>query len=255
MRRASYRTPYGGPLSPILSNNVLDELDWELERRGLRFARYADDRNIFVCSRRAGERVMGSICKFLETRMRLKVNAEKSAVRTPGEGHFLGFCFRCARGRDDAVVVSLSRKAAKRLGETIRTMTPGNWGRSLQACMDELSRHLNGWMAHYRLCTPEGAEEFKRFDAHIRRRLRAIIVRQKKRPRFLYRHLLRRGASRKAASSAAYCGRGAWNRSNRPGMTRAYPPSWFKGRLASLTRRWKELNTPKQASSQLSLAL
>lgn len=107
-------------------------------------------------------------------------------------------------------------------------------------------------MAHFRLCTPEAAKDFKRFDAHIRRRLRAIIVRQKKRPRFLFRHLLRSGVSRKAAAGAAYCGRGAWNRSNRPGMTRAYPPSWFDGRLVSLKARWTELNSPR-ASDQLTL--
>jgi len=245
-------TPQGGPLSPILSNIVLDELDQELARRGLRFARYADDCNIFVGSRRAGERVMASISTFLEQRMRLRVNAEKSAVRTLGEGHFLGFCFRRSSETDDNIEVGLSKKAAKRLGETIRTMTPGNWGRSLASCMESLSRYLNGWMAHFRLCTPEAAEDFKRFDAHIRRRLRAIIVRQKKRPRFLYRHLLRRGMSRMAAAGAAYCGRGAWNRSNRPGMTRAYPPSWFKGRLVSLQDRWKELNSP-QVSDQMTL--
>ena len=247
-------TPQGGPLSPLLSNIVLDELDRELARRGLRFARYADDCNIFVGSRRAGERVMASISTFLEKRMRLRVNAEKSAVRTLGEGHFLGFCFRRPSETDDNIEVGLSKKAAKRLAETIRTMTPGNWGRSLASCMESLSRYLNGWMAYFRLCTPEAAEDFKRFDAHIRRRLRAIIVRQKKRPRFLYRHLLRCGMSRKAAAGAAYCGRGAWNRSNRPGMTRAYPPSWFKGRLVSLQARWKELNSP-QVSSQLTLAL
>ena len=120
--------------------------------------------------------------------------------------------------------------------------------------MDGMSRYLTGWMAHYRLLSPDAVKGLGVLDAHIRRRIRAIIVRQKKRPRFLLRHLLVLGVSRSAAASAAYCGRGAWNRSNRPALTRAYPPSWFTRRLVSLKVRWEELNTP-QASAQLSLAL
>jgi len=109
-------------------------------------------------------------------------------------------------------------------------------------------------MAYYRLCSPDAVKGLGVLDAHIRRRIRAIIVRQKKRSRFLLRHLLSLGVGRSAAASAAYCGRGAWNRSNRPALTRAYPPSWFAGRLVSLKTRWEELNTP-QASDQLLLAL
>ena len=105
-----------------------------------------------------------------------------------------------------------------------------------------------------RLCSPDAVKGLGVLDAHIRRRIRAIIVRQKKRARFLLRHLLALGVSRSAAASAAYCGRGAWNRSNRPALTRAYPPSWFTRRLVSLKTRWEELNT-SQASDQLSLAL
>ena len=133
-------------------------------------------------------------------------------------------------------------------------MTPSDWGRSITACMDALSRYLTGWMAHYRLCSGDAIKGLGVVDAHIRRRIRAIIVRQKKRPRFLLRHLLVLGVGRSAAAGAAYCGRGAWNRSNRPALTRAYPPSWIIGRLVSLKTRWEELNTP-QASRQLSLAL
>ena len=125
---------------------------------------------------------------------------------------------------------------------TIREMTPSNWGRSISACMEGLSRYLNGWMAHYRLVTPDAVQRLGVIDAHVRRRIRAIIVRQKKRQRFLFRHLLAKGVSRSAAAGAAYCGRGAWNRSNRPALTRAYPPSWFEDRLISLKTRWEELN-------------
>ena len=244
-------TPQGGPLSPLLSNIVLDELDHELARRGHRFVRYADDCNIFVGSARAGTRVMASITAFLETRMRLQVNAEKSAVRHPSKVHFLGFRFLLRQ--DGQIGVLLSAKTGRRLAATIREKTPPSWGRSISSCMDGLSRYLNGWMAHYRLCTLDAVTAMGVFDAHIRRRIRAIIVRQKKRQRFLFRHLLAKGASRKAAAGAAYCGRGAWHRSNRPGLTRAYPPSWFAGRLTSLKTRWSELNPP-QASDQLLLA-
>jgi RNA-directed DNA polymerase len=245
-------TPQGGPLSPLLSNIVLDELDRELARRGHRFVRYADDCNVFVGSVRAGVRVMASITKFLERRMRLQVNAEKSAVRHPSKVHFLGFRFLLRQ--DGEIGVLLSAKTERRLAATIRQMTPSNWGRSITACMDGLSRYLTGWMAHYRLCSADVTKGLGVIDAHIRRRIRAIIVRQKKRPRFLLRHLLALGVARSAAASAAYCGRRAWHRSNRPALTRAYPPSWFIGRLVSLKTRWEELNVP-QASHQLSLAL
>jgi group II intron reverse transcriptase/maturase len=245
-------TPQGGPLSPLLSNIVLDELDQELTRRKLRFVRYADDCNVFVGSARAGRRVMASITRFLETRMRLEVNAEKSAVRHPSKVHFLGFCFLLRQ--DGQIGVRLSEKTDQRLMTTIREMTPANWGRSISSCMDDLGRYLTGWIGHYRLVTPDAVKRLGVIDAHIRRRLRAIIVRQRKRQRFLFRHLLAKGVSRKAAAGAAYCGLGAWNRSNRPGLTRAYPPSWFEARLGSLTARWTALNPP-QASAQLTLAL
>lgn len=247
-------TPQGGPLSPLLSNIVLDELDDELARRGLRFVRYADDCNIFVRSERAGARVMASVRRFLETRMRLQVNETKSGVRPPEEVAFLGFRFGCAEKEGgDSVAVFPSGKAERRLKATLREMTPSNWGQSLSACMTRVSRYLNGWIAHFRLCTPEAAEGLRVIDAHVRRRLRAILVRQKKRSRFLYRHLVSKGVSRKAAASCAYCGKRAWAKSNRPAMTRAYPPAWFVGRLTSLRQRWNELN-PTPASAQLELA-
>lgn len=248
-------TPQGGPLSPLLSNIVLDEMDRELARRGLRFVRYADDSNIFVRSERAGQRVMASIRAFLEVRMRLQVNEEKSGVRQPHDVHFLGFSFRCSKeDHGDTVAVFLSRKAERRLRETVRAMTPPNWGRSINACMAEISRYLTGWMSHFRLCTAEATTGLGVIDAHIRRRVRAIIVRQKKRPRFLLRHLIGKAVSQKAAANCAYCGKGAWVKSNRPGMVRAYPPAWFVERMVSLKARWLDLNPPS-ASAQLLLAL
>jgi RNA-directed DNA polymerase len=246
-------TPQGGPLSPFLSNIVLDELDQELARRGLRFVRYADDANIFVRSNRAGQRVMQSVRRFLEKRMRLQVNEAKSGVRRPEEVHFLGFRFRCRKEEHgDDVAVFPSAKAERRLKTILRDMTPPNWGRSITACMDNLSRYLTGWMSHYRLCTPEAVRGLGVVDAHIRRRIRAIIVRQKKRQRFLFRHLKAKGVSPRAAAGCAFCRKGAWVKSNRPAMTRAYPPSWFDGRMASLKALWHTLNPP-QASAQLLL--
>jgi RNA-directed DNA polymerase len=248
-------TPQGGPLSPLLSNIVLDELDWELARRGHRFVRYADDCNIFVRSERAGQRVMTSIRDFLERRMRLKVNAEKSAVRKPWAVHFLGFRFSYRNIREGRkIIVMLSAKAERRLKATLRAMTPPNWGRSLSACMKDLSRYLSGWMAHFRLCTEEAVKGFGAIDAHIRRRLRAIIIHQKKRRRFLLRHLRAKGVTPRAAAGAAYNPKGRWFRSNHPGMTQAYPPSWFQARMTSLKARWTEFNRAK-ASEQLAFAL
>ncbi len=236
----------------MLSNIVLNELDGELARRGLRFVRYADDCNIFVRSERAGQRVMTSIRGFLGTRMRLQVNEEKSDVRKPYDVHFLGFRFQCEE--NGAVAILLSGKAEQRLKATIREMTPPNWGRSITACMANVSRYLTGWMSHYRLCTPEAARGLGVIDAHVRRRVRAIIVRQKKRQRFLYRHLRAKGVSHKAAAGCAYSGRGAWVKSNRGALTRAYPPSWFDGRMASLRALWHWLN-PARVSDQLVLDL
>lgn len=241
-------TPQGGPLSPLLSNIVLDELDWELDRRGLHFVRYADDCNIFVGSERAGTRVMAATRRFIEKRLRLVVNEEKSAVARPDRRHFLGF--RLCRKRDGRVEVHISQRTKERIDTRIRESTPATWGRSLDACFARLNSYLKGWSAYYRVCTDEGAALFPRFDAHIRRRLRQIIVHQKKRPRYLYRHLIKRGVSPGAAYKAAFCRRGKWNRSNRPGMTRAYPNKWFSGKLVSLQAQWLRFNPPKELASE-----
>jgi RNA-directed DNA polymerase len=241
-------TPQGGPLSPLLSNIVLDELDSELERRGLHFVRYADDCNIFVRSERAGQRVMASIRRFIKKRLRLEVNQEKSAVAQPDQRHFLGF--RMCRAEEGGVEVHLSRCTKERLDQKIRELTPATWGQSLTACFEGLNQYLRGWSAYYRICTEEGAQGFPRFDAHIRRRVRRIIIHQKKRSRHLFRHLLARGVNREAAAGTAYSRRGAWHRSNRPGMTRAYPNQWFVGKLVSLRSEWLRHNPPRLASGQ-----
>ena len=240
-------------LSPLLSNIVLDELDWELDRRGLHFVRYADDCNIFVASERAGKRVMAATRRFIEKKLRLVVNEEKSAVARPDRRHFLGF--RLCRKEDGKVEVNISQRTKERIDARIRELTPATWGRSLDACFARLNSYLKGWSAYYRVCTEEGAALFARFDAHIRRRIRQIIVLQKKRPRYLLRHLIKRGVSRGAAYKAAYCRRGKWNQSNRPGLTRAYPNQWFRGKLVSLRAQWVLLNPPRELASEPRQAL
>jgi group II intron reverse transcriptase/maturase len=230
-------TPQGGPLSPLLSNVVLDELDWELDRRGLRFARYADDANIYVRSQRAGERVMESTRRFIERKLRLKINEKKSSVSSPEKVHFLGFRLRV--GREGRVEVRLSERSHKRIMRRIRELTPRNWGNSLTACMGQASQYLRGWEGYFKLCTEEGAKYFKHYDAHIRRRLRALIICQKKRPRFLYRDLKARGVSKTSAAKTAYCQRGTWAKSRMSGMHRAYPNAWFADRLVCLWELWR----------------
>jgi RNA-directed DNA polymerase len=230
-------TPQGGPLSPLLSNVVLDELDWELDRRGLRFVRYADDCNIYVRSRRAGERVMNSTRRFIEGRLRLKINEEKSTVTASDKVHFLGF--RLVTFRNGSVHVYLSERSHRRLMQRIRELTPRTWGNSLARCIEGLNEYLTGWEAYFDLCTRPAASRWPHYDAHIRRRLRAIVVRQRKRPRFLYRHLVKRGVSKATAAMTAWSRKGTWAKSNMYGLNRAYRNAWFAGRLISLWGRWQ----------------
>ena len=133
----------------------------------------------------------------------------------------------------------------------IRELTPRSWGQSLTVCMGQVSAYVQGWMAHFRTCTEEGAAIFRRFDAHIRRRLRAIIIHQKgRRPRYLYRHLRACEVPEGAAARTAYSRRGLWCRSNLPGITRAYKNAWFSGRLTSLWNEWFRLNPPTPVSNE-----
>ncbi|NQY92498.1 MAG: group II intron reverse transcriptase/maturase [Deltaproteobacteria bacterium] len=240
-------TMQGGPLSPLLSNVVLDELDWELERRGLRFVRYADDVNIFVRSERAGRRVLGSIRRFVEGRLRLKINEEKSSVDRPSNLHFLGFCLKL--GKEGRVEVHMSERTEQRLNQRIRELTPRAWGGSLTTCIGRVNRYLRGWFGYFRICTETGARRFGRYDAHIRRRLRAILVRQKgKRSRFLSRHLRARGVSEGPAWTTAHGCRGAWAKSVTYAMHRAYGNAWFTERVVTLCQEWLRLHPPERVS-------
>lgn len=239
-------TPQGGPLSPLLSNIVLDELDWELERRGLRFVRYADDFSVFVKSERAGRRVMNSVRKFIERRLRLKVNEDKSSVSGPVDLTFLGF--HLSKSEDGSVAVAISQRTKTRMDVRIRELTPRNWGRSLKACFGGLNRYLRGWIGYFRLCTEDQLRPLHKFDAHIRRRIRAIIIRQKKRPRHLYRHLIACGVSPRSAAHTAYQRTGVWRRSISSGIHKAYPNAWFAAQLMVLTNGWRTLNPEERVS-------
>ena len=231
-------TPQGGPLSPLLSNIVLDELDQELAQRGLRFVRYADDCNIYVRSQRAGERVMAGIRSFIERQLRLKLNEEKSCVSTPDKVHFLGF--RLVTLRDKSVQVYLSERSHQRIMHRIRELTPRVWGNTLENCMERLNEYLRGWEAYFDLCTRPAASRWEHYDAHIRRRLRTIIVRQRKRPRFLFRHLKRRGVAVGLAATTAWSRKGLWAKGNMRGLHRAYPNAWFAERLVSVLDLWRK---------------
>ena len=162
-------TPQGGPLSPLLSNLMLDELDRELERRGHRFARYADDCNIYVRSVRAGERVMASVERFLERRLKLRVNRAKSAVAPPWQRKFLGFSFTgeaTPRRR-------IAPQAVARFKERVRVLTRRTRGASLAAIVTDLSRYLIGWRGYFGFC--ETLSVLRDLDRWIRRRLRSLV--------------------------------------------------------------------------------
>lgn len=240
--------PQGGPLSPLLSNVVLDELDWELERRGLRFVRYAVDFSIFVRSQRAGERVMASVQRFIERKLRLVINESKSSVSKPFHLNFLGF--HLGKCRDGSVSIRISQRTKKRIDAHIRELTPRNWGGSFETCAGRINRYLNGWIGYFQICTSPNS--FSQLDAHIRRRLRALLVRQRKRRRHLFRHLLRQGVPSKHAWKSAYGIRGHWKRSASYGVHRAYPNAWFAARLVSLHDRWHDFHPPR-VSDQLLL--
>lgn len=233
-------TPQGGPLSPLLSNIVLDELDRELSARGHRFVRYADDCNIYVRSERAGQRVMASVVDFIERRLRLKVNQAKSAVARPEDRHFVGFRLR----RDPAtgaLEVLLSRRSKDRIDERIRELTPRTWGQSLSACILRINQYLTGWFNFFGVCSEGVVRTLQTLDAHLRRRLRALLLAQWKRKRFILGRLIRLGARRETAAKI-YSGRQKlWALSHSGPVDRALNKQYFVDQgLVSLTTRYQQ---------------
>ncbi|MBN1460930.1 MAG: group II intron reverse transcriptase/maturase [Armatimonadetes bacterium] len=229
-------TPQGGPLSPLLSNILLDDLDKELEQRGHRFVRYADDCNIYVRSRRAGERLLGSLERFLRCRLRLTVNRQKSAVDRPWKRTFLGYSVMVGR----SAKLRVPRESANRLRRKLQPMFRRGRGRNLERVIRDLSPILRGWVAYYRLS--EVQRTFRDLDQWIRHQLRRIIWKQWKRPATAYRALLRRGVSPDQARSAAYGGRGPWWSSGCSPMHKAFPVSYLRQMgLVSLVDEHKRL--------------
>jgi group II intron reverse transcriptase/maturase len=227
-------TPQGGPLSPLLSNILLDELDKELERRCHKFCRYADDCNIYVRSRSAGERVMKSLTRFLERRLRLQVNAGKSAVARPWERKFLGYSLTWHREARLKVAASAVQRLKEKLREIFRRGRGRNVGKLIEA---ELTPLLRGWMNYFRLAEVKGV--FDELDSWIRRKLRCLIWRQWKRPIARANGLLRRGLPQPRAWESATNGRGPWWNAGASHMHAAFPKSYFDrcGLLSLLEQR------------------
>jgi len=214
-------TPQGGPLSPLLSNIVLDEFDRELERRGLRFARYADDCNVYVRSRRAGERVMESLKRFIMTKLKLRVNEQKSAVARPWERKFLGFSFTANREPKRRI----APKAVLRFKEKVRELTRRTRGVKVEKMAEELSRYLRGWIGYFGRCqTPSVLEDLEKWTRH---RLRSVIWKQWKRGTVRFAELRKRGVGKDLAAQTAGSAHGPWRLANSPALAFALPNAYF----------------------------
>jgi RNA-directed DNA polymerase len=214
-------TPQGGPLSPLLSNLVLDDLDKELERRGHRFVRYADDCNIYVRSKRAGERVMANITGFLTRRLKLRVNGEKSAVARPWERKFLGFSFTSHRQPKRRI----APKALERFKERVRELTRRTSGQSIGRMVATLSSYLLGWRGFFSFCeTPSVLESL---DSWVQRRLRGVVWKQWRRGRRRFAELTSRGVGHALAARTAGSCHGPWRLGKSPALSIALPSAFF----------------------------
>ena len=210
-------TPQGSPLSPLLSNVMLDDLDKELEHRGHRFVRYADDCNVYMRSRRAGQRVMASVERFLQEKLHLQVNRAKSAVARPWERKFLGYSVT----NHHQPKLKVAAESVKRFKAKLRQVFHRGRGRSLPTVVKDLVPVLRGWIAYYRLADVKGV--FEDLDQWIRRKLRAILWRQWKHPGPRLRALLRRGLDRLTAWRTAYNQHGPWWNAGHASMHQAVP--------------------------------
>jgi len=230
----------GSPLSPLLSNVVLDELDKELETRGHKFCRFADDCNIFVSTYKAAERVMSTITEFIERRLKLKVNAQKSKVAKSKEVKFLGFTI--INGK-----IAIAKAAIDRAMDKVKILTPRGTHLSTKDSISQINKWFRGWSSYYSL--GQYPAQLAKIEAHIRRRLRARIVKQQKRRSHLCNKLVKRGISRRAASKVVYSNKGTWRLSHERVLERAFPNKWFietLGQVVSSTTKlphWFDVKT------------
>jgi len=214
-------TPQGGPLSPLLSNILLDDLDKELERRGHRFVRYADDCNIYVRSRRAGERVMQSITRFFTSKLKLKVNESKSGVARPAKRKFLGFSFTSGKQPRRRI----APKTLLRFKKRIRELTKRNRGVSLERMVEQLRRYLIGWRGYFGFSQTPSV--LRNLDSWIRRRLRCFQWKLWKRGKTRFAELRKRGVGKDLAAQTAGSSRGLWHISRSPALSIALPGAYF----------------------------
>lgn len=232
-------TPQGGPLSPLLSNILLDDLDKELERRGHRFCRYADDCNIYVKSEAAGQRVMESITGFLEKRLRLKVNREKSAVARPGKRKFLGYTIMGQKSPR----LKASSEAVRRLKGRLKKRLRKGRGQAPAKLIAEIRPLLLGWVQYFKLASVKST--FEDLDQWLRRKIRCILWRQWKKPRTRARKLMAWGIAKERAWRSVTNGRGAWWNAGASHMNAAITLTWFSQQgLVSLREEHRRLNHP-----------
>jgi group II intron reverse transcriptase/maturase len=229
-------TPQGGPLSPLLANIMLDDLDKELEKRGHRFARYADDCNIYVKTQRAGERVMASVREFVEERLKLKVNEKKSKVDRPWRLKFLGLTFTW----EEKPRIRIAPKALERFKDRIRELTQRSRGISMKRRLGELNTYLRGWIGYFRLADTKSVIE--ELDGWIRRRLRMCVLKQWKRSKTRYRHLVTLGIDPEEARKLAGSRKGYWRLSKTPQMSKALDSAYWQSQgLLSLVATYRLL--------------
>jgi group II intron reverse transcriptase/maturase len=230
-------TPQGGPLSPLLANILLDDLDKELEKRGHKFVRYADDCNIYVKSKRAGERVMASVRNFLQERLKLKINEQKSAVDRPWKLKFLGFSmYKPKRG---VILIRLAPQTIDRVKAKIRGITARSKPISMAERIERLNTYLGGWIGYFALADTPSV--FKDIEGWMRRRLRMCLWKQWKRVRTRYRELRALGLPEWVVHHFANARKGPWRMAHGP-MNRALGNSYWQSQgLMSLTERYSYL--------------
>lgn len=234
--RSEEGTPQGGPLSPLLSNIMLDDLDKELERRGLKFVRYADDANIYVRSQRAGIRVKASITRFLTTRLSLKVNETKSAVDRPWRRDFLGFSL--SKQRD--IRIRIARKALDRAHRQLKSRTKRSRSESLEKRIQSVNSFLQGWIGYFALADTPSV--FRQLDGWLRRRMRMFLWKQWKRAKTRYNNLRKLGLSDHLAWEGAGSKRSYWRLSASPPLNMALPNRYWQAQgLVTLEHRYHEL--------------